>query len=45
MRHIHEYQLLLTNILYNLLIWSFPKQYHSAQLTYVMKSLHVTDIM
>ena len=34
---IPEYNLLLTNTLYNLLIFSFPKQYCTAKLTYVIK--------
>ena len=45
MRNVPEYKLLLTNTLYNLLILSFPKQYYTAQLTYVSKSVHITDIM
>ena len=37
MINVPEYKLLLTNILYNLLIFSFPKQYYTAKLTYVIK--------
>ena len=40
-----EYKLLLTNTLYNLLMFSFPKQYYTAQLTYVIKYMHITYIM
>ena len=45
MRHIPEYELLLTNTLYSLLLLLFQKQYYSAQLIYVMKSVHITDIL
>ena len=41
MRHTPQYELLLTNTLYNLLLLSFSKQYYSARLIYVMKSVHI----
>ena len=37
MRNAHDIKMLLTNKLYNILIFSFPKQYYTAQLTYVIK--------
>ena len=45
MRNVPEYKLLLTNTLYNLLIFSFPKQYYTAKLPYVIKYVHIADIM
>ena len=33
------------NKLYNVLIFSFPKQYYSAQLSYVIKGVYITNTM
>ena len=37
MRNVPEVKMLLTNKLYNLLVFSFPKQHYNAQLKYVIK--------
>ena len=35
----------LINKLYNVLIFSFPKQYYTTQLSCVITCVHITDIM
>ena len=36
MKNVPEVKMSLINKLYNILIFSFPKQYYSAQLSYVI---------
>ena len=45
MRHTPQYQLLLTNTICNLLLWSFPKHQYSLQLISVWTWVDVTDIL
>ena len=45
MRNVPEEKMLLINKLYNILIFSFPKQYYTTQLWYVIAWVHIKDIM
>ena len=44
MKNVPEVKMLLINKLYNFLMFSFPKQYYTAQLSYVITWVHITDI-
>ena len=45
MRNVPEVKMSLINKLYSVLIFSFPKKYYIAQLSYVITLVHITDIM